>query len=765
MRTTDISNFKAKPKSSGKGASFYVKGIISFLFKTLLTLMLIFFIAGILVCFNVLFYIVDLYNEPTGIDLDARSLSLSSSVYVKDPDTGEFYEYQILYGTENRFWVDYNEMPTALFDAVVAIEDKRFYKHNGVDWFRTASAALNLVGGDDSYGGSTLTQQLIKNLTEEDEVSINRKIREIVRALKIEKEYTKDEILEAYLNVVNFGGSCQGVQAASQRYFGKDIGECSVAECAAIVGITQNPSKWDPMIYPENNYIRREDVLFAMHDQGKLTDEEYQAAMEESENMQFRDYSSDDVEEAEVITVQNWYNDELVFDLSKDLAEYYNISESAAIDKIYTEGLKIYSAMDIEAQKIIEEEALDIDKTNNEGLEIGMTLMGFDGRVIATAGSSNEKTGNLVLDRATMAIRQPGSSIKPVLAYPGAVERNLLHWSSVVSDQPLDSWVYSDGSNGPTNWYGYHHENGLFLVDAIEKSSNACAAQALEMIGGPTVAYEHATNYLGFKHLTEDGDRTSYSSFSLGGMNGGVTVREMAAAYSYIGNGGRYYEPYTYYYVTDRNDNIIIDNRDNLYIQAYSKDTASIMNRLLHYNVNNCISTSAWAANVYGWEIAGKTGTTNSDRDSWFCGASPYATLAVWTGYDEPQRIYYPGTTVAADTFSDVMSRYLEDKEHKTFDISPNVVEADFCNHTGKLAGSICKDTRTGYYLEDNMPSTCTSHKGPNIGNGDEEETTSPTETENTESTMHTVIIDFGDETTPPTDSPALPPDPSEPGV
>ena len=261
MRKTDISNFKAKSKSDGKGASFYVKGILSFLFKALMTLMLIFFIAGILVCFNVLFYIVDLYNEPTGIDLDARSLSLSSSVYVKDPDTGEFYEYQILYGTENRFWVDYNEMPPALFDAVVAIEDKRFYKHNGVDWFRTASAALNLVGGDDSYGGSTLTQQLIKNLTEEDEVSINRKIREIVRALKIEKEYTKDEILEAYLNVVNFGGSCQGVQAASQRYFGKDIGECSAAECAAIVGITQNPSKWDPLIYPENNYIRREDVL------------------------------------------------------------------------------------------------------------------------------------------------------------------------------------------------------------------------------------------------------------------------------------------------------------------------------------------------------------------------------------------------------------------------------------------------------------------------------------------------------------------------
>ncbi len=728
MRKTDITNYKEKQDSDKKQAWFYIKGVLLFLLKSLLTVLLVFFVAGVLVCFNLLFYLVDLSKEPSGIDLNARSLNLSSFVYVQDPETGEFVEYQSLYGTENRVWIPYNEMPDAMKDAIVAIEDKRFFSHDGVDWLRTGSAVLNLAKGDDSYGGSTLTQQLIKNLTDDDEVSINRKIREIIKALNVEKEYTKEEILEAYLNVVNFGGNCQGVQAASQRYFGKDIADCSIAECAAIAGITQNPSLWDPLVYPENNRERRELVLKEMRNQNKISQEEYEQALEESANMTFRDYSSEDEDEQDSgITVQNWYMDELVFDLAEDLAVYYNISENAAMDKIYSEGLKIFCAMDLDAQKIIEEEAMSIDKTNNPDLEIGMTLMGYDGRVIATVGSSNAKDSNLLFDRATMATLQPGSSIKPVVAYPTAVERDFLHWSAAVPDNTLEKWIYSDGTHGPVNWYDYHHKYGLFLMDAIEWSSNACAANALEMIGGPTVAYDHAVNRMGFEHLTESGDRNAYASFSLGGMNGGVTVREMAAAYAYIGNGGRYYEPYTYYYVTDRNDNIIIDNRDNSYIQAYSTETASIMNRILNYNVNNCAHTSAWLANVSGWEIAGKTGTTNSDRDSWFCGASPYATLAVWTGFDDPQRISYPGTTVAADTFSDVMSRYLEDKEYKEFDISPNVVEREFCTHTGTLASSNCKDTKSGYYSVYNLPPTCSSHSGPNIGKG-QAETTAPTE-------------------------------------
>lgn len=762
MRQTDISNYKAKDETEVSSGAQTAKVICFGLLKTILTLMLVFFIAGVVVCFNVLIYIMNLSSQPSGIDLDARALNLSSFVYVQNPETGAFEEYQTLYGTENRVWVDYNEMPKAMPDAIVAIEDKRFYDHKGVDWLRTGEAMLNLMGGDDSFGASTLTQQLVKNMTEDDEVSVTRKIREIVKALKIEKEYTKDDIIEAYLNVVNFGGSCQGVQAAAQRYFGKDISECSIAECAAIAGITQNPSKWDPLIYPENNYIRREDVLFAMHNQGKITDAEYQQAMEESKNMVFRDYSKE-TEDDTPLKIQNWYFDEMVFDLSRDLAEVYGISEAAALDKVYSEGLKIYCAMDLGAQEMIEEEALNIDRTNNPDLEIGMTLIDYSGRVIATVGSSNPKDGNLVFDRATMSNLQPGSSIKPVVAYAKAVDNGQLNWSSAISDDPLEEWVYPDGSLGPYNWYEAYNPYGLFLVDAIEWSSNCCAAQTIMTIGGPTAAYDHAVNYMGFEHLTPEADRDAIAAFSLGGMNGGVTVREMAAAYAFVGNGGMYCEPYTYYYVTDRNDNILLDNRNNIPVQVYSNETASIMNRILKYNVDYGTHTAVQNAQVAGWEIAGKTGTTNEDRDIWFCGASPYAVLAVWTGHDEPQTVEYPGKYVCLDTFSSVMSRYLADKEHMDFALSPNIEYLSFCTHTGNLASSICSSVRMGWYNTDNLPDYCYSHAGPDIGgwgygSDDEDSSTGPTGTDTTGDPSSTDVdtsdpdysIDFGDDATDP---------------
>lgn len=737
MRTTDISNYKEKkPNKKGKGTST-VKSVLGILFKALMTVLLVCFIAGIIVGFNALIYLVGLYNQPTNVDLSARKQNLSSFVHIKDEETGKFKKYQRLYGEEDRVWVEYDEMPPHLFDAIIAIEDKRFLSHHGVDWKRTGSAVLNLaLSGDDSYGGSTITQQLIKNVTQDDEASISRKVREIVTALKLEKEYSKDEILEGYLNVVNFGGRCQGVEAAANRYFDKSIKDCSIAECAAIVGITQNPSLWDPFIYPENNQIRREDILWEMQDQKLITPEEYSAAMKESANMQFAEPGEDDID-PNVGDIQNWYQDELVFELSADLAEYYGISEDAARIKLYTEGLQIYSAMDENAQDIIEEEALKLYKDEDPDLQIAMSLVAPDGRVIAIVGSSNEKDGNLIHNRASMSYLQPGSSYKPVVAYPYALERNLINFSSIISDQPLDDWLYNDGTKAPDNWYGYNHKKGLMTYEAIEWSSNCCAAQCVNMIGGPEVAYDHATHFLGFEHFLES-DRYSYSAFSLGGPDGGVSPLEMANAYTYLTNGGKHYDSYTYYYVTDRHGNIILDNRDRVGVQAYSKDTATIMNRLLNYNVNNATNTGAQNAQVSGWEICGKTGTTNDNYDSWFCGVSPYASLAVWVGFDDPQTISDSALGEACYMFSNVMGRYLEDKEHKDFDLSEGVVEAEFCTITGKIADKTCKTKETGYYTEDNMPSKCKSHAGYI------EENTKPSDPDKTEpSTEATVGIEI----------------------
>ena len=283
-RETDISSYTGKIpeqpeityKRSESGAKRFFKGLGKFL----LTMFSILAIAGIITAVSLGIYIYHLASEPTGIDLKAKSMNQTSRIFIKDSDTGEFTEARKLYDTENRIWVDNQNIPKYMKEAQVAIEDKRFYEHNGVDWQRTLSAVAMLATGKDSYGGSTITQQLIKNITDDNEVSINRKLREICKAFKLEQEYTKDQILEAYLNVVNFGNNCQGVEAAAQLYFGKSIKDCSLAECAAIAGITQNPSRWNPLIYPENNRERRELILSEMYDQEIISKQEYDAAMQ-----------------------------------------------------------------------------------------------------------------------------------------------------------------------------------------------------------------------------------------------------------------------------------------------------------------------------------------------------------------------------------------------------------------------------------------------------------------------------------------------------
>lgn len=707
MRETDISQYVEKNEPSNlnlppKKGPF--RTFLKSLWKIILTVLLVFVTAFVIIGTSLAVYIIGISSEPTGINLKAKELNQTSFIYVKDEKTGEFQEYQTLYDTENRIWVNFEDIPQAMKDAMVAIEDKRFYEHSGVDWTRTAGAVLSLATGSDFYGGSTLTQQLIKNVTDDNDVSLTRKLREIIKALKLEQEYTKDQILEAYLNVVNFGNNCQGVEAASELYFDKSISQCSIAECATIAGITQNPSKWNPLVYPENNKIRRETVLKEMYDQEMITESEYKEAMEESANMTFVGYTDDDDEDDddEDVFIQNWYIDELVSDLQRDLAKYYNISTDAASNMLYTEGLKIYCAMDVDAQKTLEDTALNIDKSSDPDLQIAMSMLGLDGRVIATVGSSNKRTGNMLFNRATDSVLQPGSSIKPVVVYSYAIEQKELYYSSFVNDAPLEKYKVVDGQyvSGPNNWYsGYKGQ--MLLPNAIEISSNGTAVQVMDMIGTSN-AYDQVITFQGFTHLDES-DRYNTGGLSIGGLTGGVTVREMAAAYNYMGNGGLYYEPYTYYYVTDADDNIILSPQDNIPKQAYSPETAYIMNRLLHYNVTNSTNTNAGLARVSGWDIIGKTGTTDEDKDSWFCGMSPYATLAIWTGFDTPQTISVNGQRVATTTFAKVMGEYLKDKESKEFTKPASIIEAYYSPTSGQIISS-GSSSYIGYYTEDNMP-------------------------------------------------------------
>lgn len=719
MRKTDISKFTEE--SPQDNAAIIEKSLprrcMSMIWKILSTILLILLISLVVVGISVGIYLLQLANQPTGIDLHASKLNLTSIIYIYDEDN-EPKEYDRLHSTENRIWVDLKDIPKAMKDSQVAIEDKRFYEHHGVDWTRTAGAVLSLAGGGDSFGGSTLTQQLIKNITGDNDVSITRKLNEIFRALNLEREYTKDEILEAYLNIVNYGSGCNGVQSAANLYFAKNISDCSIAQCAAIAGITQNPSAYDPLEYPEANKERRETVLAAMYEQNMINKDEYKKALEESENMKFVGnhnnpmLETEEEDEEEEDTVPNWYIDAMLTDLKVDLAQALNISEDSASSKIYTEGLKIYCAMDEDMQNYAEQYVLNLDTPADPNLQTGIVMIDMNGRVICTVGSREKKTQMLVWDITVDSKLQPGSSIKPVIPYPMAIEKGEYNFSSYVKDEPIEKWdKNSDGTwkSGPNNSDGtYHHD--ILLPEAIERSLNAAAVQTLNLIGTKS-AYNQAINKMGFKNLSSE-DATNLGALSIGGMNGGVTVREMVAAYAYMGNGGNYYAPYTYYYVTDQNDNIIIDNREAMPIRAYSEETATIMNRLLHYNMiyNNPSHTAAYLAKIDGWDIIGKTGTTDYGIDHWFIGMSPYCVLGSWTGFDSPASIQ--GNGYAENTFHSLMLHYLADKEYKEYDLSENVREIAYCASTGKLASSYCYDTKMGYYTDDNMPEYCSGYHG-----------------------------------------------------
>ena len=712
MKKTDINRYTGElgPQPAGtpspQGVST-AKKVLKVTWKAVSTILLVGVVTGCIVFVSLLVYIFGMSDNTVDFDLRKQKLNLTSFIYVNDAE-GNPKEYQRVYDVENRIWVDYQDIPKAMKDAMVAIEDKRFYSHHGVDWKRTFSAVFSLFTGKDGHGGSTITQQLIKNITEHNEVSLTRKITEIFSALNFEKEYSKDEILEAYLNVVNFGSGCNGVQAAANLYFDKDIKDCSIAECAAIAGITQNPSAYNPLIYPENNKERQQTVLDEMYNQEKISKAEYDAAMKESENMKFVGYQDD--EEDDKTPTQSWYIDAMLTDLAGDLAEKYNISTKNAFNMLYHQGLKIYCAMDLEAQQAAEDALNDKNAMpqHNKKLQLGYLMMNYDGRVLATIGSRMEKDGSFLFDRANKARRQTGSTIKPIAAYAPAIDLRGYNYSSILLDEPLDNIdVAGDGvlKKWPVNANGKYTGN-VTLQYALQQSLNTTAARLVQEMT-PEFCCNYLIDKLGFTSLDPKRDAT-LSAMATGGMEVGVTVREMTAAFAIFGNGGKYYEPYTYFYVTDNDGNVILDNRDQGGSEAISSETSTIMRNLLYKVVTQ---GTGYGAGIGNWQIFAKTGTTSDNKDSWFVGGSPYAVAAVWTGFDKPKTLN--GYTQYSRLFwRSVMSKYLDGKSALTFQDDKNVVTRAYCTETGELASDTCKKTAIGYYAIGKLPPVCTGiHK------------------------------------------------------
>lgn len=642
----------------------------------------------------------------------------TSFVYAYDK-SGATVELARLHGEEDRVWVDLDDMSPYLKEAFIALEDTRFMKHHGVDWIRTFGVILK--PSNIGQGGSTITQQLIKNITNNKEVTIVRKYREILMALNLEENYDKDVILEAYLNTLYLGSGCYGVKTASEKYFGKDVSELDAAECACLAVITKAPTKYNPLLNPEENLKRRNHCLKLMYDEGKgcLNEEEYNAAT--TENLIFTnspDYvPSDKIKDTktaneEETVINSFYVDYVIQAVRDDLMEKYGYSKQQATNQIYYGGLKIYTAVDLDVQATLEDVYVNrksfpdmVSKKDGSKVQSAMTIMDYQGRIVAMVGQAGAKTQNRGLNRAANSYRQPGSTIKPLATYAPAIDMNIYNYSSMIKDYA----IAVNGSLWPHNVdKSLGSGNNVTVKYAIQKSLNTVPARIINYDVGIDNSFNFLRDNFHLSRLDEKEDRT-LSPLATGALTNGTTTVEMAAAYATFGNGGLYYKPYAYYKVTNSSGSeIVLSNENPASQRAISEETSDIMCELLQ-----TVDTSYYgtASNVRKFQIMAKTGTTSSDKDRWFCAGTPYYVAAVWVGFDSPETLnasVNPGGKIFFRVF-DAIHKGLDAKQ---FPKSSGTVEKSFCSRTGKLASSNCGSTQKGWYKITSLPAVCTSCTG-----------------------------------------------------
>ena len=694
------------PKKSNKKKKPSKAAVVLFGFLSTCVLTVLVVVSYVLI--NVVLYV----NGDIVVNLDEYKANQNQTSFIYAYDkSGNTVEIARLHGEEDRVWVDLDDMSPYIKDAVIALEDTRFEKHHGVDWIRTIGVIVkpqNL-----GQGGSTITQQLIKNLTNNKEVTVVRKFYEILSALNLEENYDKDTILEAYLNTLYLGSGCYGVKTASEKYFGKDISELNAAECAVLVSITKAPTKYNPLINPDKNRERQVYCLDEMKENGALTEEEYNQAI----NYKLIFTNSEDyvpkVDETQVKKeneeqINSFYVDYVRQCVQNDLMEEYGYSKQQAKDKILYGGLKIYAAVDLDIQETLEDVYVnrksfpDIKSKDGEPVQSAMTIMDYQGRVVAIVGEAGEKSGKLGLNRAANSYRQPGSTIKPLATYAPAIEMNIYNYSSKVKDYAI-----------PINGKLWPHNvdktlgsgNNVTIEYAIQKSLNTVPARIINYDVGIDNSFEFIRDRFHLSKLDEKEDRT-LSPLATGALTNGTTTVEMAAAYATFGNGGLYYKPYSYYKVTNsQGTQILLSNEQPKSERAISEETSDIMCELLQ-----TVDTSYYgtASNVRKFQIMAKTGTTSSDKDRWFCAGTPYYVAAVWVGFDKPESLgvsVNPGGKIFMTVF-DKIHKGLEEKE---FPKSSGTVQKRYCRVTGKLAGSSCYSTGMGWYKITSMPSVCTS--------------------------------------------------------
>ncbi len=619
----------------------------------------------------------------------------------------------------NRELVKYSEIPRHLIDALVSIEDHRFWEHHGVDWVGTVASIRDTLLYGNTRGGSTITQQLLRKMYDDTDVTVRRKFREICRALEYEKSVGKEDIITDYLNTVYFGAGAYGIQTAAKTYFGKDVSELSVAESAAIVGITNNPSLYDPFLKKEFeqddgsiktprdfNKMRQELILKEMKEYGYLTEAEYAAA--KAEKLIFTDTDeykalhgievpeeTDDEKPVDLSKIYTWFEDEAINEAITLLAEQYGYAREYASKLLYRGGFHIYTTLDPQVQAVVDEvfqDTSNFDYPSKKGTPINAAITVIDpytGEVKAIAGDVGVKTVNRAKSLATTP-RMPGSSIKPVAVYAPAIDADVVSPASVIDDYPINNTLrekgYPRNSNG--RYRGY-----TTVARGLQNSTNTISSRTLQKLGYAQ-SFEFMQNNLGFQLNVNDID---LAPLAMGGLTYGVTTMEMAAAYGAFVNRGTYIEPHLITRI-ESNDHkeTVIDNTIPKSWPAMKETTAYLMNKLLRRVVT---SGTGGDAAFSGMTIAGKTGTTTDNCDRYFAGYTPYYSAAVWMGYkDKPEKIFVKhGENPSAVVWKLVMEKLHEGLEDKGFFERPEgITSVTVCADCGLKATDLCRQDYRG---------------------------------------------------------------------
>lgn len=725
-------------------------------------------------------------TAPDVDDIDIMPLGYATFLY---DDAGNQIR-KLAAPDSNRLPVTLDQIPVDLQHAVVAIEDERFYEHNGIDVKGILRAGMKaLTTGDFSEGASTITQQLLKNnvftnwTSESTQLErFTRKIQEQYLAVQVEKKTDKDTILENYLNTINLGAGSYGVQAAARQYFDKDIWDLNLSECATLAGITQNPTKFNPIINPDSNRKRRKEVLQHMLDQNYITQDQYDEAL--ADDVYSRIQAAQEKNSSTENTVYTYFEDELTDQIINDLMNIKGYTKKQATNLLYSGGLKVYTTQDSKIQNILDEEYADpsnypdtvqyeldyaltvtdpdgnqvnyskemlqlyfqnedpdfdllfdspedgqtyVDKYKASILANGSKVLAervnfapqpqssmsvidqHTGYVKALIGGRGEKTASLTLNRATDTTRQPGSTFKIVSTYAPALNEKGMTLATTFEDEPYE---YPDGS--PVNNATRSYNGTTTIRTAIQNSINVVAVKCLEKVT-PDLGLKYLDNF-GFTtlaHGTEadkDANGNVWSdanlATALGGITRGVTNVELCASYAAIANGGNYIKPIYYTKILDHNGNVLIENTA-AERSVIKESTAFLLTSAMEDVVKQGTGTACQLDNM---PVAGKTGTTEAYNDLWFVGYTPYYTCAVWSGYDNNEKLPDYARNFHKALWKKVMTRIHEGLPSKEFEKPASVEKLSVCEETGLLPRAGCP-VITEYFDVGTMPTEyCDQH-------------------------------------------------------